>query len=76
MSFRQTDFSKGIILEKSVTDVKRTLLFDAQTSGGLLIALPKHYADQLLAGLHKSGISEAVCIGEVVNAGTGIITVK
>lgn len=33
-------FSGGVIFDAAVTEVERMLLFDAQTSGGLLIALP------------------------------------
>ena len=69
-------FSPRVIMDQSVQEVIKTLLFDAQTSGGLLIALPKQYADQLLADLHESGIIEAACIGEIVKEGVGIITIK
>ena len=69
-------FSPRVILEKSVSEVLKTLLFDAQTSGGLLIALPKQHAVELLAGLHSSGIAEAACIGEIEKKGAGMITVK
>ncbi|HEX7411362.1 MAG TPA: selenide, water dikinase SelD [Bacteroidales bacterium] len=69
-------FSPGIIVEQSVSDVIKTLLFDAQTSGGLLIGLPKQHVDQLLTGLHSNGIIAAACIGEIVKEGTGVITVK
>lgn len=69
-------FSPGVSLEQTIPDVIKTLLFDAQTSGGLLIALPKQQSVQLLSGLHKAGILEAACIGEIVKEGNGRITVK
>ena len=69
-------FSPRVLEEKPVSDVIKTLLFDAQTSGGLLIALPNQQAGQLLAGLHSSGIIAAACIGEIVKKGAGVITVK
>jgi len=42
------------------------ILFDPQTSGGLLIALPDSDADSLLHMLHEEGIEEAAIIGEVI----------
>lgn len=69
-------FGSGIKFDTSVSDVVRTLLFDAQTSGGLLIAVNKDDAGNLLDELHASGITEAASIGEIVSEGKGLITVK
>jgi selenide,water dikinase len=52
------------------------ILFDAQTSGGLLIALPAPSADALVARLHEDGIAEAAVIGRVAAAGTGRVLVR
>jgi len=52
------------------------LLCDAQTSGGLLIALPAKQADKLLSQLHTQGIKEAVIIGEFTEEGKGKISIK
>jgi hypothetical protein len=41
------------------------LLGDAQTSGGLLVALPAAQADRLLKKLHQSGIRRAAVIGGI-----------
>jgi selenide,water dikinase len=46
----------------------RTLLYDPQTAGGLLISLPADEAPQLVTELHAAGISEASQIGEVMAA--------
>lgn len=51
------------------------ICFDAQTSGGLLIAVPETAADALLDRLHQEGIMEAAVIGRVFDAGTGRIRV-
>ena len=46
------------------------LLFDPQTSGGLLLSLPGAQADELVRALKSAGLDEATRIGEVV-ASTG-----
>ena len=45
---------------------EQELLFDPQTSGGLLLALPNSQADDLIARLKKEGVETAVRVGEVV----------
>ncbi|NNM98845.1 MAG: selenide, water dikinase SelD, partial [Candidatus Eremiobacteraeota bacterium] len=44
---------------------------DAQTSGGLLIAVAEREADALLAALHESALPAAARIGSLVR-GAGI----
>lgn len=46
-----------------------TLLFDPQTSGGLLIALPSDRADALVAALRSRGAPDTSLVGEVVSPG-------
>ena len=46
--------------------VEQDLLFDPQTSGGLLLVLPDAQADDLIASLKNEGIEAAVRVGEVV----------
>jgi selenide,water dikinase len=45
---------------------EQELLFDPQTSGGLLIAVPDSQADDLIAQLKKEGIETTARVGEVV----------
>jgi selenide,water dikinase len=45
---------------------EQALLFDPQTSGGLLVAVPDSQADDLIARLKKEGIEAAVRVAEVV----------
>lgn len=52
------------------------ILFDPQTSGGLLIAVAPEKADALLARLHGVGVEEAAIIGEVVAAPKGKIIIR
>jgi selenide,water dikinase len=44
------------------------LLFDPQTSGGLLLSLPSTEAEQFIAELKKAGIKTAAEVGEVMAA--------
>jgi selenide,water dikinase len=52
------------------------ILFDPQTAGGLLIALPPDAAKSLLNRMHATGIDEAAIVGEVTPAPRGIIRVE
>ncbi|MBM4450782.1 MAG: hypothetical protein FJ022_08345 [Chloroflexi bacterium] len=52
------------------------MLYDPQTSGGLLISLAPDAAERLLERLHKTGIKEATIVGEVVARPAGKILVS
>ena len=52
------------------------ILFDPQTAGGLLIALPPDAAEELLRKMHAAGIDEAAIVGEVISAPKGIVRVE
>ena len=58
---------------KNIPEPYRILLCDAQTSGGLLIAVPPSQADKLLGGLLAEGINDASMIGRMLNKGDGNI---
>ena len=55
--------------------VEQDLLFDPQTSGGLLLAVSADQADDLIASLKKEGIETAVRVGAVVAADRPFIRV-
>ncbi|NSW95375.1 MAG: selenide, water dikinase SelD [Bacteroidales bacterium] len=59
-----------------VTDTMRLILSDAQTSGGLLAAVPAHVKDEVLSKLRESGISYSEHIGNIIRKGKGRITVR
>jgi len=52
------------------------VLYDPQTSGGLLITLPESRVDALLSSLRRSGVRYASRIGKVLAKGDGHIVVK
>ena len=56
-SARHTKFADGI------GEAKQAILYDAQTSGGLLMAVPAPRAGKLLKELHAAGIRHAAIIG-------------
>ncbi len=56
------DFDDG------VDPITQDILFDAQTSGGLVIAVDAKDADALLTSLHEKGMSESTVIGEITSA--------
>lgn len=56
----------------SLTASEEELLYDPQTSGGLLLSVPEAQADDLLSALYEAGVRMAVKIGFVVDEPTGI----
>jgi selenide,water dikinase len=62
-------------IRTSLTKVEEELLFDPQTSGGLLLSVPNDEAKSLVEKLHANGVTYAARIGEV-EAGTPGITVR
>jgi len=61
-----------LVIGRSLSHPEEELLYDPQTSGGLLLALPKDEVPQLLRDLHAAGVEHAVRIGEIVEGGVGI----
>jgi len=57
-------------------EYERLLLADAQTSGGLLIAVPSDRADALIADLRDRGTPAAALVGRVRSAGERSIVVR
>jgi len=51
------------------------LLFDPQTSGGLLLSVPDTQADELVQLLKSDGIGSACRIGEVLETGQPLVSV-
>ncbi len=69
------EFAECVVeYDHGVSDDLRTLLFDPQTAGGLLISIAGDDADELLAKLHARKVPAAI-IGEVVERAKPLIAV-
>jgi len=76
-TIRNRDFRLPMIeLATEISDERLLILFDAQTSGGLLISVSEQKASVLLERMHKEGIKEAAIIGEVIAKPKGKIIVN
>jgi len=74
---RNRDFRKDMVdMADSIPQYLADILFDPQTSGGLLISVPEAKSSGLLEKLHKEGVTEAAVIGEVVAENKGRINVR
>ncbi len=61
---RNRDYLKDkIAIDSRVSSPLIEIAFDPQTSGGLLIALPRDEAPGLLDALHAAGVDEATLVG-------------
>lgn len=59
-------------MQVSLTSPEEELLYDPQTSGGLLLSVPKKQAVELLSALNRNGVKTATCIGKVLDEPVGI----
>jgi selenide,water dikinase len=64
-----------ISFSEDIPDWKRWIVFDAQTSGGLILSAPAQETDYLLRRLHEEEVGEASIIGKVVEDPKGRIVV-
>jgi selenide, water dikinase len=72
----QSHFGAEIFISENVPELDRIILFDPQTSGGLLFALPQSEGEKFLKRLKEKGIQEASLIGEVVPREKSLIEVE
>jgi selenide,water dikinase len=74
---RNRDFySPSVKISRAIPEYIQDILFDPQTSGGLLISLAPSKAAKLLEKLHRAGIQDAAIIGEVVSQPKGKVIVN
>jgi selenide,water dikinase len=61
-----------VTLPEGLQDWHRNLLYDPQTSGGLLVSVAPEQAVQVLSMFHDQGYDGAAIIGEMVAGAPGI----
>ena len=67
-AYRNREFREGMVeFGRSVDRLTQDILFDPQTSGGLLIAVSRDVSESLVRELKSDGVPEAVIIGEVMS---------
>ena len=66
-------YSSHIEQACEISDEMRDILFDPQTSGGLLIAVSSDTADELVKKMHRSKITDAAIIGRITDEPKGKI---
>ena len=70
------DFAECVVgYEKEIAEDLKSLLFDPQTAGGLLIAVAEHDIDKLVQELQEHGI-RASLIGHVTEAAKPLISIN
>ena len=60
---------------KKLSAEEEELLFDPQTSGGLLISVPSAQSDDLLTALKNAGVDAVTHVGDVVEAQSPVVRV-
>jgi selenide, water dikinase len=67
---------EGIVAWEGIDEDGQVLLCDAQTSGGLLMAVPEGRVDRMLGALRTEGVPVAAVVGEITGPGQGEMTVS
>lgn len=62
-------------IDTDLTETEEEILYDPQTSGGLLLCIPADQVDQLLGELSRAGVEHAVRVGEIVEGEPGVVVV-
>jgi selenide,water dikinase len=71
----ETYLSPWLRFDPGVTPERRQVLFDPQTSGGLLMSVPPEKLSALLDALEAEGVAVRAVIGEIVDGPAGRIDV-
>ena len=67
-TYKNREFREAFVdFAPSVDGFMQDILFDAQTSGGLLISVARERTNELLSELKRRGMASATVIGEVVS---------
>ncbi|OQX88338.1 selenide, water dikinase SelD [candidate division KSB1 bacterium 4484_87] len=71
VSFVESD----VTWDRDISEIDKLLLCDAQTSGGLLIAMPIGDAEKFIKKMNEVGNQDIAIIGKFIQKGDGKITV-
>ncbi len=74
-TYNNLEFVKEVVNFKNYPRTDQLLLCDAQTSGGLLVALPEKDAENYLNELFENGVKQAIEIGRFTTNGKGVISI-
>jgi len=69
-------FSCRVDVDSNVPALRIDLLYDPQTSGGLLISMPPGETEKLVEALKKDGEGHSCIVGEVVGGPSGKIQIR
>ncbi|MEA1958939.1 MAG: AIR synthase-related protein, partial [Chloroflexota bacterium] len=69
-------YRKALDNASDIDDIMLDILFDPQTSGGLLIAVPGDRVGALLKNLQQSGVADATVIGRITDDPKGKIDIR
>ena len=75
-TYNNLDYVREDVDFGTMSRTQQLLLADAQTSGGLMIALPESAAQSLLNDLKDKGLQQAAIIGKFTEGGAGRILVR
>ena len=74
-AYANRSYLKQVAFSPTVSEALKDLVFDPQTSGGLLYSLPEKEAVNLLNSLQSAGLTQAMIIGQIKKEGNGEIYV-
>jgi selenide,water dikinase len=75
MTTNREHFAGGISFDATITPALRDIIFDPQTSGGLLFAVDQPHTKLALAALRDAGIA-AVEIGEALSRKESVLEIR
>ncbi len=75
MQRNRTYHDHGVTWDKGIHPLAHRILYDPQTSGGLLLSTPQAQAGRLMEALGRQGVGHAAVVGEIVADGRGNVHV-